>query len=146
MFGKHLSHIHSLLTRRWRSQEYHHQHSTSSADFQCAHQHRCFTLTALRENVKPTSLRSANHVRCQRGTTRIRPPHAAMLCAVQQSVDNSCRPGPQQQTCSSGFAAEGPCADGHTDGRPTDAETMLRILCGQCQGRRLRGGVALADE
>jgi len=28
---------------------------------------------------------------------------------LQQSIDISCPPGPQQQTCSSGFAAVDPC-------------------------------------
>ena len=32
-------------------------------------------------------------VRWQRGTTRVRPPHTALLCAIQQSIDISCRPG-----------------------------------------------------
>jgi len=48
------------------------------------------------------SLCSASYDCWQRGATRIRPAHAALLCAVQQSIDISCRPGPQQQTCSSG--------------------------------------------
>jgi len=50
---------------------------------------------------------------------------AALLCAVQQSIDISSLPGPQQLTCSSGFAAVCPCwdrqTDGQTDGRLTDA-------------------------
>jgi len=37
---------------------------------------------------------------------------------LQQSLDVSCPPGPQQQTCSGGFAAAGMCAMlGQTDGR-----------------------------
>ena len=35
---------------------------------------------------------------------------------LQQSIDSSCWLGPQQQTCSSGFAAVGPCWDRQTDG------------------------------
>ena len=31
------------------------------------------------------------------GTTHIRLPHAALLCAMQQSIHISCRLGPQQQ-------------------------------------------------
>ena len=34
--------------------------------------------------------------------------HALLLCTVQQSIDISCRSGPQQQTCSCGFAAVSP--------------------------------------
>jgi len=30
-----------------------------------------------------------------------------LLCAVQQSIDISCQPSPEQQTCSTGFAAVG---------------------------------------
>ena len=40
-----------------------------------------------------TSLWSATYVRWQRGTARIRPP------LLQRSIDISCPPGPQQQTC-----------------------------------------------
>ena len=65
-----------------------------------------------------TSLCPASYVRWRRGTTRIRPPHAALLCAVQQ------QPGSQQQTCSSGFAAVCPRWDRRTDGQ-TDARQML---------------------
>jgi len=43
--------------------------------------------------------------------------HAALLCAVQQSIDVAWRPDLQQQTCSSWFAA----VDRRTDGRLTDA-------------------------
>jgi len=57
--------------------------------------------------------RSSYYVRWQRGTARIRPP------LLLQSVDVSCLPGPQQQTCSSGFAAVGPCWDRQTDGQRT---------------------------
>jgi len=39
---------------------------------------------------------------------------------LQQSIDISCPPGPQQQTCSSGFAAVGPCWDRRTPYRSTD--------------------------
>ena len=37
---------------------------------------------------------------------------------LQQSIDISFLPGPQQQTCSCGFAAVGPCWDGQTDALP----------------------------
>ena len=37
----------------------------------------------------------------------------------RQVIDNSCSPGTQQQTCSSGFAAVGPCRDRWTDRRRT---------------------------
>ena len=53
--------------------------------------------------VKLTSLCSASYVRRQRDTARIRPP------LLQQSIDIFCPPGPQQQTCSSGFASVDPC-------------------------------------
>ena len=46
-----------------------------------------------RRKTRKTSLSSASYVRWQRGTARIRPPHVALLCAVQQSIDISCRPG-----------------------------------------------------
>jgi len=38
---------------------------------------------------------------------------------LQQSINISCPPGPQQQTCSSGFAAVGPYWDRQTDGHRT---------------------------
>ena len=54
-----------------------------------------------------------------------------LLSIVQHSINISSWPGPQQQTCSSGFAAVGPCwdrqTDGQTDGRPTDAQALLCI-------------------
>ena len=46
--------------------------------------------------------------------------HAALLCAVQQSIDIFCRAGPQQQSLL--------LWDRQTDRRPTDASTLLRIL------------------
>ena len=55
------------------------------------------------------------------------PSYASLMCTVQQSVDISCQPDPQQQTCSTEFAAVGPCWDRRT-GRPTDALTLLRIV------------------
>jgi len=62
---------------------------------------------------------------------------------VQQSIDISCPPGPQQQTCSSGFAPVGPCwnrqTDIQTDGHRTITQTLLRILCGHSQQRTQRG-------
>jgi len=34
---------------------------------------------------------------------------------LQQQIDTSCLPGPQQRTCSNGFAAVGPCRDRQTE-------------------------------
>ena len=62
---------------------------------------------------------SATYVRRQRGTARIRPP------LLQRSIDVSCPPGPQQQTCSSGFAAVGPCWDRQTDAVPIHHKTPV---------------------
>jgi len=39
-----------------------------------------------------------------------------LLTAGQQSIDIFCPPGPQQQTCSSGFAVVDPFWDRQTDG------------------------------
>ena len=44
-----------------------------------------------------------------------------LLCAVQQSIDISCQPSPEQQTCSTGFAAVGPCWESQTH-RPCTAQ------------------------
>ena len=69
-------------------------------------------------------------------SVRIRPP------LLQQSIDISCPPGPQQQTCSSGVRRPD-WTDGRTDrhrqtnGGPIVAQTLLRILCGQCQNVKL---------
>ena len=65
-------------------------------------------------------------------SVRIRPP------LLQQSIDISCPPGPQQQTCSSGVPRPDwtdERADRHRqrNGGPIVAQTLLRILCGQCQ-------------
>jgi len=38
------------------------------------------------------------------------------MSAMHQSISISCLLGPQQQTCSSGFAAVGPCCNRRTDG------------------------------
>ena len=70
-------------------------------------------------HTKNTSLCSVSYVCWQRGTTCIRPPQEALLCAVQQSIDISHWPGAQQQTCSSGISAVGQ-TDGWTDGRTPD--------------------------
>jgi len=57
-----------------------------------------------------------------------------LLRAGQQLNDISCTPGPQQQTCSSGFAAVGfTGTDRQTDTVPSVTRTLLRMLCGQCQ-------------
>ena len=61
-----------------------------------------------------TRMCSASYVCWQCGTTHSCPPHAMLLCAVQQSIDISCQPGPQQQTCSSGPML------GQTDQGPTN--------------------------
>ena len=60
---------------------------------------------------KNTSLCSATYVHWQCGTARIRPPHAATA-----AIDWYLPAGPQQQTCSSEFAAVDPCWDTHNDG------------------------------
>jgi len=64
------------------------------------------------------------YVSWQHDTARIRPP------LLQQSIDISCPPGPQQQTCSSGFAACGPVL-GQTDRR---TETVLFPFYRPCNG------------
>jgi len=53
-----------------------------------------------------TSLCSASYVHWQCGTIHISP--LPLLSIMQQSTDVSCWLGPQQQTCSSWFAAVGP--------------------------------------
>ena len=74
------------------------------------------------------SLCSASYVRWQRGTARIHPP-LLLSAGCAAVIDVSFPPGPQQQTCSSGFAAVGPCwgrqTDGQTD-RPTDTALLPR--------------------
>ena len=47
------------------------------------------------------------------------PKFAWCASLLQQSIDISYLLGPLQQTCSSGFAAVGPCWDGQTDGHRT---------------------------
>ena len=51
--------------------------------------------------------------------------------AMQQSIDIFWLPGPQQQTRSSGVRRPDG-TDRRTDGRSTVAQTLIRILCGQC--------------
>ena len=58
-----------------------------------------------------TSLCSATYVRWRRGTARIHP----RTPLLQQSIDISCLPGPQQQTHCRRLAAVDPCWDGQTD-------------------------------
>ena len=71
-------------------------------------------------------LTQSPHVRWQRATARIRPP------PLQQSISISCLPGPQQQTCSSEFAALGMCGDRQADGTVTNTfKTLFHILCQQ---------------
>jgi len=48
------------------------------------------------------------------------PAFARRTPLLQQSIDISCLPGPQQQTCSSRIVAVGPCWDRLTD-RQTDS-------------------------
>jgi len=48
---------------------------------------------------------------------------------VQQSIDICWPVGPQQQTRSNSVLQQ----MGQTDGRPTVANTLLCLLCGQCQ-------------
>ena len=76
-----------------------------------------------------TSLCSASYVRWQRSTARrcCSPP------AVQQSIDISCPPYAEQQTCSSGFAAVDPCRDRQTEVQRDVTRSLLCTLCGQCQ-------------
>jgi len=80
------------------------------------HRQRHWTITGT--FMPLTRLCSASYVRWQRGTAHMRPPRAALLCAVQQSIDTSCRPDPQQQTCSSGVRMGQ--TDSRTDGRTPD--------------------------
>jgi len=58
----------------------------------------------------------------------------------QQSINISYPLGPQQQTCSDGFAAMDPCWDRRTDGRTPCRFTdpLRRILCGQCHWLAVR--------
>ena len=56
------------------------------------------------------------------------PSHVALLCAMQQSIDISCRSGPQQHVCNNGFAAVGPCWDRQTDRRIDPAAHSMRAL------------------
>jgi len=51
-------------------------------------------------------------------TFGIRPPHAALQCAVQQSINISCRPGHSSEPCRCG-----PCCDRQTDGHLTVLST-----------------------
>ena len=67
-----------------------------------------------------TNVCSATYARLQRGTARIRRPHAAAA-----EIDISCPPGSQQQTCSSRVAAVGPCWSRRTD-RQTDTVLFYR--------------------
>jgi len=78
---------------------------------------------------KPASLCSASYVRWERGTTRIRPPHTALLFAVHAAINRYLIP-----------TAVGLLLWAHagTD-RQTDRRTLgrcidpLRIVCGQCR-------------
>ena len=57
-------------------------------------------------------------------------PHspADVMHTGQQPIDISCVPRPQQQTCSSGYAAVGPCWNRQTD-RQTDGHCTLHRSC-----------------
>jgi len=56
--------------------------------------------------------------------------HAALLCAVQQSITVACLLGLRQQP------AECPCWDRQTGGHRAVTWTLLCILCGHCQQLR----------
>jgi len=72
------------------------------------------------------------YVHRQCGTTRIRSPHAALLSALQQSIDISCWLGHSSKLCCCG-----PWREKQTDGCPADVQTHLRILCGLCKQQSL---------
>jgi len=60
--------------------------------------------------------------------------HCPHSPAAATAIDTFCPPGPQQQTCNSGFAAVDLCWDRQMDGRtPYRFTDLLYILCGQCQ-------------
>jgi len=52
---------------------------------------------------------------------------------VQQSIDISWPPGPQQQTRRSGVRRPNDEADRETDGHPTITQTLLPKLREQCE-------------
>ena len=72
------------------------------------------------ENISSNSMLS-RYTHWQHGTDRICCHHTP---AMQQSIDTSCPPGPQQQTCSSGFVVVVvvPCWDRHKE-RQIDRRT-----------------------
>ena len=55
-------------------------------------------------------------------TFGIRPPHVALLCVVQQSINISCRPGHSSEPCSCG-----PCCDRQTP--DSSVSGSLTALC-----------------
>jgi len=61
------------------------------------------------------------------------PASANCMPLLQKSIDICCLLGPQQQTCSSGFAAVGPCWDRQM-GRHTDTVLFHRPCCAQPTG------------
>ena len=68
---------------------------------------------------------------------------------MQQAIDVSCPLGPQQQTCSSGFAGVDPYwdrrTDGQTDGHYIVTQTLLRIDAGNATKRLLQTRRAAID-
>jgi len=86
------------------------------------HRQRHWTITGT--FVPLTRLCSASYVRWQRGTAHM------LLCAVQQSIDTSMPAGP---TAANLLQRRANGADRQSDGRPTDAWTLLRLERDQCQ-------------
>jgi len=58
-------------------------------------------------------------------------PHLPAAAEHHAAVNISCPPGPQRCTCSSGFAAMGPCWDKHIDTIPL--HRLCSAHCGHCQ-------------
>jgi len=50
------------------------------------------------------------------------------MLLLQQLINISCLMGPQQQTCSSGFAAVGSCWDRQVDGLPTVSVQAVPLM------------------
>ena len=71
--------------------------NASSLHWHAARRYEMHNFTLVTRNIFSQQVYSAFCVRWQRGTARIRPLHATLLCAVQQSIDIA---WPQQQTCS----------------------------------------------
>ena len=96
----------------WSARSEWHQCLAGRASLACMW---CWTLPGSGQSspaAQTTRRSSASWVCWQRGTARICPP------LLQQSIDIFCLLGPQQQTCSRGFAAVGPCWDRQMDAVP----------------------------